>query len=243
MLPERSAGNDDRPLRAERATRADAHGARDRLEHRQPRLHTAAAQQDRFHRLGDPMTTNALGAKPRHHTHDQSPGHRHQDTPHPQHVYVRAAEAGAERPGVDEMRDQANQVQERQRQERDDRSHEQRRRRQPENRPRRGEVAQFTLFCAQRPRLRGNDRVSGEPLGMTIARHATTISGDDISSASEAGRIHISAFSPKKIAINRRRTSMKSRPRSGTFRDWPVNHSAAAKSKIVPPLRQARSLL
>jgi hypothetical protein len=52
-------------------------------------------------------------------------------------------------------------------------------------------------------------------------------------------RIHTSGFSPKKIAINRRRTSMKSRPRNGVSTDWPVNlgRGSLRRPRVAPPAR------
>jgi hypothetical protein len=100
------------------------------------------------------MTTNPLRADPRHHTHDQPPNHRHQDTPHPQHMDVRRCETGTERPCIGKMRDQANQIQQRQRKDRNGRSHQYRRHGQPKHRPRRGEVPQLTLASTRRPRVR-----------------------------------------------------------------------------------------
>ena len=178
--PECAAGDDDRSLGAERAARADTDRARDRLQHGQPGLHTAAAQEDRFHRLGNPVTTDALRAHPRHHAHDQPTDHRHEHAPHPEHLDVGTFDTGSDRPCVGEMRDQADQVQEPQRENRNRRSDDECEDRQTKHRPRRGEITQFTVPATRQPRVWGNDRVTGKPLDIATAGHTTIISGGDI---------------------------------------------------------------
>ena len=67
---ERAAGHDDRPLGAERASRADRDRRGERLQHGQLRFHSAAVDQDRFDRLGNAVAADALGAVTRHHPDD-----------------------------------------------------------------------------------------------------------------------------------------------------------------------------
>ena len=66
----------------------DAHGARDRLEHREPGLDAAAVDKDALHRLGDAVAPDLLGAEARHETHDEAAGDRDEDGDDPEGVGV-----------------------------------------------------------------------------------------------------------------------------------------------------------
>ena len=107
---EGAAGQDDRTLRSERAARADADGARDRLQHHEPRLHLAPADQDGLHRLRDAVAADAFRAEPRHQPHDQAADHRdgHRDDAEP--VRRRRHRGHGQSLVVGQVRDQRDQA-------------------------------------------------------------------------------------------------------------------------------------
>lgn len=138
--PHRAAGHDDRALRTERPAGTDAHRARDRLEHRQSRLHAATTQKDCFHRLGDSVSSDSLRAKARHQTHDQSPKDRNEHAPPTQHGDIGRRDTRCDRPCIGEMSDQADQIEQAQSQERHDDAYDNGDRRKPKHHMRGGVV-------------------------------------------------------------------------------------------------------
>ena len=77
----RSARDDHRPLRAERSARTDGDRRRNRLQHRNARLNSSAAEDDGLHSLGHAVPANLGRQITRNHADDQTADHRHQHQP------------------------------------------------------------------------------------------------------------------------------------------------------------------
>ena len=109
--PDRAARHDDRAFGAERAARPDRDRRRDRLQHRQPRLHLAAVDQNRFERFRNAVTANAFRAVARHEADDQAAAYRNQHREPAQVVSGRRDESRAHSPVVKEIGEEPDQAQ------------------------------------------------------------------------------------------------------------------------------------
>jgi hypothetical protein len=98
-----AAGDDDRALGAERPAGADADRAGQRLEDRQARLHPAAAQQDRLHRLRDAVAADPLGAEARHEPDDEAAEDRHEDARHAERAGIGTPDPRREAAAVEQV--------------------------------------------------------------------------------------------------------------------------------------------
>ena len=140
-----TAGQDDRPLCAEGPTRADADRARDRFEERQARLHAAAVDEDALHRLGDAVTADLLRTEPRHEPHHQTTEHGDRHRQQPELVPGGRHQRDAEALVVEQVRQEADHVQQRQRDAGRQHADEDGGRDQAQDGRRRGEVPQGAL--------------------------------------------------------------------------------------------------
>jgi hypothetical protein len=108
---ERTAGHDDRPFRAERAAGADRDRRRQRLQDGDARLDAALADQDRLHRLGDPVAADLLRAEARHEADQKAPDHGDEHRPQAQRVPGDRHLLGTEPAVVAKVRHQIDQSQ------------------------------------------------------------------------------------------------------------------------------------
>ena len=110
-----AAGQDDRALGTERAAGPDADGARDRLQDGEARLDLAAVDEDPLHRLGDAVASDLLGAEPRHQPDDEAAADRDDDGDGAQGVGVGRDQVDAEPLVVEEVGEEPDHVEQRQR--------------------------------------------------------------------------------------------------------------------------------
>jgi hypothetical protein len=92
---DRTAGHDDRPFGAERATASDRNGRRQWFQDSHLWFDAAAVDQDGLDRFRDAVSTDALRAVARHGPDDQRAADRHQDFPGAEMVAGRRGEIGA----------------------------------------------------------------------------------------------------------------------------------------------------
>ncbi len=111
----RSPGQDDRSLGAERATGSDTDRTRDGLQESQARLDPAAVDEDALHRFGDAVTPDLLGAVTGHETDDQPSPDRDDDGQRTQGVGIGGHQAHAEALVVEQVGEEADHVEQRQR--------------------------------------------------------------------------------------------------------------------------------
>jgi hypothetical protein len=110
---EGAAGHDDRTLGTEGSSGADGYGGGERLEDGDLRLHPAPPDQDGLHRLGNPVTPDPVRPVARHQAHDQPSGHGHQSRPDAQVIRGRGDKDRCKALIVREVRDGADQPDER----------------------------------------------------------------------------------------------------------------------------------
>ena len=111
--PDRAARHDDRAFGAERPARSDRDRRRKRLQNRQPRLHFAAVDQDRFERFRNAVPANALGAVSRHEADDQAAGDGDQHREPAEMVSRRRNQHRAHAPVVEDVGEKPDQAQQR----------------------------------------------------------------------------------------------------------------------------------
>ena len=112
---EGAARHDDRPFGAERPAGADGDGRRQGLQNRHLERHPAAADENRFQRLGDTVAADALRAVPGHQTHDQPAADRDRERPRAQPVRRRRDEGPRDLVIIEEVSEQADQPHQRER--------------------------------------------------------------------------------------------------------------------------------
>src|SRR6185436_7193669 len=109
---EGAAGHDDRTFRAEGAARPDGDGGRERLEEGDPGLDLAALEQDGLDRFRDPVAADTLGPVAGHEADDEGARHGDEDLEPPE--VVARGRHHLRRPALEEeqVREQADQLQE-----------------------------------------------------------------------------------------------------------------------------------
>ncbi len=110
---ERAARHDDRAFCAERSPGSDRDCRRQRLQNRQPRLHLASINKDRFQGFRNPVPANPLRAVSRHNADDKSASHRHQNREPAQMISRRRRESGTHLSEVKEVGEEADEPQQR----------------------------------------------------------------------------------------------------------------------------------
>ena len=120
---EGAARHDDRPFGAERPAGADGDGRRQGLQNRHLERHPAAADENRFQRLGDTVAADALRAVPGHQTDDQAAGDGSQYGPGAEVIPGGRYHRDRDLVVVDEVRDEADEAHQRQRDDGTDGAH------------------------------------------------------------------------------------------------------------------------
>jgi hypothetical protein len=105
------------PFRAERPAGADGDRGRQRLQHGDPRLHPALADEDRLERLRDAVSADALRTVSGHHPDDERAGDRHQDGDRAELIVCGVRERRADAVEEEEIREEPDEPEQRQRDE------------------------------------------------------------------------------------------------------------------------------
>jgi hypothetical protein len=150
---DRPAGQDDRPLRAKGSAGADRDRSRDRLQDRKTRFDLAATDEDRLHRFGDAMASDALGPEVRHRTDDGSTTHGNQRRDRMQVRERWRHEADADVAVVEEVGEKPDQVEERERDTSRARPYDERQERDADDPPLRREVGKWAFGARRRKHL------------------------------------------------------------------------------------------